>query len=1389
MDERVTEAVSHIDDALEKCHGSAMGWEHATDFVYMDSDSVSKTGPGMLLKGSLSLPEAFVRMFGQVRVKSFMGLFPQINRAWLTIDTRLFLWAYSIDTILSHNSSHGGFPTVQTANSADDFFAYDGFDQVILAVELVHPRPGVFSSDVKYLLAVATSVEVSLLGVTFTGSNCTGDVRLIPTGYSVATDKVLMVKISSSPDGRIFMAGDDGCLHEFVYSGDDPRWMLGLLPSGSKKAFKTVYSSGPLMKYLLGAPLASYFSREDELVDLVIDSSRNSLFTLSQRGMLTVYDMSNREKLRSVRTTSIAHESRNLVSLSIPSTEREYVAIFPVTPKVSASIHLVVVTSYGERIHFSTQLEPRIDSRNQVVRMPDASVSTESPKTLVCVGYRPTPIRHTFGDMRPCIHMAWWNQGCLVMADLKDKESDQLLSVFPDSRFGSRQRNASLPIRSNSVEVVYEYLDIGDEGAGFSIDQTGLEPIRTFAIGEFRGTIHDESISHLRTPFEPPHLFWVLTSRRLHLYERRDPLQQLHDLILSNRGSSEEVRSVFPDHGVDDLCAMSLRLAIANPNLAPTAAQIFYGFKEQSSVSGENQNPNRPGTKDVPSSPPGGTSWNTQMKIEGSERNRPNVSNSFNIGRPAIQWTSNTNFSDVHRGTCLYISQVVYPIWLLFITNNRDPLGYQGLNLPREKIIEIRDQLIGLVSFFDKYNPEHMLNASAHRNRLSSRIEISGNRDGMEDAIHRRMETANAVDAHRIESASIESLKVLSNRCAQALTLLLLLAEQQFHRLVASMSDEFKTSIASMRFRELVTMTEGITVSQALLRALFSCYPAGGYPKMQILQVLRDQCYLYYGSSDESLHQGLALLRGAVMRYKELKARTENTENRAIMPGWRVESIGHHEIVPEAEESIRLDAEKAVQALKQAVDRIFDMKQLFEDLHEIEEFRLLVDVALTIGQEREKKHLDKEAEIAYNAAIEVVYYLIHEVNKTGISDTNEYCKMNRNTDSEQIRKRDMKDTCLRTALTSTSSTFLGKLFGKLAQSSIGEVELLELRSKDVENFLRQQNNSELLWRYYSKHGKYFDAALILWKLADVEEKKRLVERMSNLSNALHNAQAAVRSGDTRAETLVAEVSDYLDVARVQLRMLNELKLWKSESVTRDGDIAKLDDRIMDLSTLYNEFAKRHNLYEGSLDALRCGSYRDDAQVQFLWRMLLERESNAASHMPALLFEKLVSVGKSFYPCNFVFPVKYIVDLFERYAYQKVELTAWANEPRWVSNLMMEIGVPVSDIAASYQQMIENALQRTSAFSDDFEWSDDKALLHIMSATEYCLRKWVGSSSMIGNAVSNIDYHQRGWLSEREKALRATSLCKARLRGMAGSHASALLQSFESLESDLKVQHT
>nr|XP_060483033.1 nuclear pore complex protein Nup155-like [Panthera onca] len=135
-----------------------------------------------------------------------MGVFPPISRAWLTIDSDIFMWNYE----------DGG-----------DLAYFDGLSETILAVGLVKPKAGIFQPHVRHLLVLATPVDIVILGLSYanlqTGSGVLNDsmcggMQLLPDPlYSLPTDNTYLLTITSTDNGRIFLAGKDGCLYEVAY--------------------------------------------------------------------------------------------------------------------------------------------------------------------------------------------------------------------------------------------------------------------------------------------------------------------------------------------------------------------------------------------------------------------------------------------------------------------------------------------------------------------------------------------------------------------------------------------------------------------------------------------------------------------------------------------------------------------------------------------------------------------------------------------------------------------------------------------------------------------------------------------------------------------------------------------------------------------------------------------------------------------------------------------------------------------------------------------------------------------------------------------------------------------------------------------------------------------
>lgn len=151
-------------------------------------------------------------------VECRMGIMPEIERAWITMDHKLFLWDYVEGCVfwILLNSLNSAF-------HSQDLCSFIEQPNTIVHVGLVKPKPNVFIDEITYLLVICTPVTVILLGVSTQAS--TGpefrqhkDIKLYATDITVSTDGIAMTSVTSTSDGRIFMCGiGDGCLYELHY--------------------------------------------------------------------------------------------------------------------------------------------------------------------------------------------------------------------------------------------------------------------------------------------------------------------------------------------------------------------------------------------------------------------------------------------------------------------------------------------------------------------------------------------------------------------------------------------------------------------------------------------------------------------------------------------------------------------------------------------------------------------------------------------------------------------------------------------------------------------------------------------------------------------------------------------------------------------------------------------------------------------------------------------------------------------------------------------------------------------------------------------------------------------------------------------------------------------
>ena len=142
-----------------------------------------------------------------------MGLFADLNHAWVTIDNSMYLWDYTLPD--------------------PPLIGFEEQPHTINAVGMVWPRAGVFLPSITRLLVIATTTDLYIIGVAPTAAPTGGHaISLYSTGMKLPTKGMDIDVITGSiATGRIFFSGRRfRAPHISVTRGGSSKSRLGFAP-------------------------------------------------------------------------------------------------------------------------------------------------------------------------------------------------------------------------------------------------------------------------------------------------------------------------------------------------------------------------------------------------------------------------------------------------------------------------------------------------------------------------------------------------------------------------------------------------------------------------------------------------------------------------------------------------------------------------------------------------------------------------------------------------------------------------------------------------------------------------------------------------------------------------------------------------------------------------------------------------------------------------------------------------------------------------------------------------------------------------------------------------------------------------------------------------------
>lgn len=238
---------------------------------------------------------------------------------------------------------------------------------MIISVAVSVPKSDVFSESVKYVVVIATSVDVSIVAICVEASN---RIKLVPTTFILPADNISMLKISGSQVGRLFMIGNDHCLYEFDYSFSNDAWSVlsGSEPKHSCKKINIFSWNWHLNDFM--RPFVSNFFSTDGLVDVTVDNARNIVYCITSNAMMSAVYLGEfgKESILLAHNFDVMSATKHFLASprappesspkvirfgEVTSSEFNVINICPISLVESKKVHIMVALANGIRIYMS----------------------------------------------------------------------------------------------------------------------------------------------------------------------------------------------------------------------------------------------------------------------------------------------------------------------------------------------------------------------------------------------------------------------------------------------------------------------------------------------------------------------------------------------------------------------------------------------------------------------------------------------------------------------------------------------------------------------------------------------------------------------------------------------------------------------------------------------------------------------------------------------------------------------------------------------------------------------------------------------------------------------------------------------------------------------------
>ncbi|KAF2113440.1 Non-repetitive/WGA-negative nucleoporin C-terminal-domain-containing protein [Lophiotrema nucula] len=629
------------------------------------------------------VPERIFEQVNRMQMASNMGLFAEINHAWVTIDNQLYMWDYT--------------------HPNPELVGFEEQPNTIISVKLVKPRGKIFVDNIVYLLVVATAAEIFLIAVEVqrTPEGLIHGATLYRTGLSVSVRGLYVRCIEGSPKtGRIFFGDgrDSEDVYELNYQNDET-WF-------QSKCTKTNH-----IKRALTFPSLPFRATASpaHITQMAIDDTRNLLYTLSSNGSIRIFHMKTATTLDLTLTRPL-YQIRTMCSHLVRGSELlgqnfQLVSIDPITAPEAEQMSLMATTTTGCRIYFSTTSggyysdasSPPSSMQVRHVRFPpgDGQAPVAPPSNQIQRYGARTVEGINSTALTPTVHATRYAPGSFFCFVRRPGETNDLMFISAP--------NTGLISTADTSQAARSFPEDGQVVTlGGNVQAIGLVTAPFSAIERPLGFGNELAVQFDKPASE----FAIMTHNGIETVRRRR-LVDIFAAILKYGGGPEgiegDVRKIARQYGL--------------PEIASTALAVACG-------QGSDVGPDARVTK---VSDPDVLDFARRVFIEYG--GKPQLSENATVDGISVE---NVRASPRHDGIALYFARLVRSIWGSHIIKSvPTPTGpVLQPNHPPSKLREIQGALVQLQDFLDnnKQNIDGLAGPDA-LGRASSRqeeVELQG---------------------------------------------------------------------------------------------------------------------------------------------------------------------------------------------------------------------------------------------------------------------------------------------------------------------------------------------------------------------------------------------------------------------------------------------------------------------------------------------------------------------------------------------------------------------------------------------------------------------------------------------------------------------------------------